>query len=359
MGGIQSMSMHKKIKVFRILILVTFLIVVSGGLLLSIFKMEDVVYAYGEVGGINDYEFKSMVDGKITEILKDDGAHVKQGEIILKLDSTELEDRIEMIKSSIAEIEAELKVKEDSLGLLSTDPLPTHYRNIEIELDEARKRLDKSVGKLERCKDLFDRNVISKTEFENIEVEYIKSKATKEKAESDFNKVSQGMGEKIISQAENEMKLLKIKLENRWKELKLLEKHLADYTIKAPEGGVVIHMPYKPSRYVQKGDLLCRMTGVKQKKYVAYVDERKIYKIHPGQKARINSRSYNYYNFGYFKGQVLEIDEMPVKKNDTFYYPVEIAITDEPYNLKLGSTAEIMIVTGRERIISCLLGLNN
>jgi uncharacterized small protein (DUF1192 family) len=240
------MSMHKKIKVFRILILVTFLIVVSGGLLLSIFKMEDVVYAYGEVGGINDYEFKSMVDGKITEILKDDGAHVKQGEIILKLDSTELEDRIEMIKSSIAEIEAELKVKEDSLGLLSTDPLPTHYRNIEIELDEARKRLDKSVGKLERCKDLFDRNVISKTEFENIEVEYIKSKATKEKAESDFNKVSQGMGEKIISQAENEMKLLKIKLENRWKELKLLEKHLADYTIKAPEGGVVIHMPYKP-----------------------------------------------------------------------------------------------------------------
>ena len=250
-------------------------------------------------------------------------------------------------------------MKEDSLSLLNADPLPTHYRNIEIDLDEARKRLERSVGKLERCKDLFDRNVISKTEFENVEVEYIKNKATCEKAESDFQKVSKGMGEKIVSQAESEMKLLRIKLENRGKELKMLEKHLADYTVKAPESGVIIHMPYKPSRYVQKGDLLCRMTAVKQKKYVAYVDERRIYKIHPGQKARINSRSYNYYNFGYFKGQVLLIDEMPVKKNDTFYYPVEIAITDEPYNLKLGSTAEIMIVTGRERIISCLLGLNN
>ena len=351
--------MIKKIRIFRILILVAFLIIVLAGLLLTLFKMEDVVYAYGEVGGIDDYEFKSMVDGKITEILKDDGAHVKEGDVILKLDSTELEDRIEMIKSSIGEIEAELKVKDDSLSLLNADPLPTHYRNIEIELEEARKRLERSAGKLERCKELFDRNVISKTEFENVEVEYIKNKATKEKAESDYRKVSSGMGEKIINQAENEMKLLKMKLENRCKELLMLEKHLADYAVKAPEAGVVIHMPYKPSRYVQKGDLLCRMTAAKQKKYVAYVDERKIYKIHPGQKARINSRSYNYYNFGYFKGQVLQIDELPVKKNDTFYYPVEIAITDEPYNLKLGSTAEIMIVTGRERIIACLLGLNN
>jgi multidrug resistance efflux pump len=353
------MSMHKKIKIFRVLILVTFLIMVSAGLLLSIFKMEDVVYANGEVGGINDYEFKSMVDGKITEILKDDGARVNTGEIILKLDSTELEDRIEMVKNSIFEIEAELKVKEDSLFLLKADPLPSYYRNIEIDLDEARKRLVRSSGKLERCKELFDRKVISKTEFENVEVEYIKNKATVEKAESDFQKVSTGMGEKIVSQAENEMKLLKVKLENRCKELKLLERHLADYTIKAPEGGIVIYMPYKPSRYVQKGDLLCRMTAVKQKKYVAYVDERKIYKIHPGQKVKINSRSYNYYNFGYFKGKVLEIGEIPVRKNDAYYYPVEIAITDEPYNLKLGSTAEIMIVTGRERIIACLLGLNN
>ncbi len=353
------MSMTKKIKIFRVLILIAFLIIVLAGLVFTIFKMEDVVYAYGEVGGIKDYEFRSMVDGKIIEILKDDGEHVKQGEVIMKLDSTELEDKLEAVKNSVIEIEAELKVKEDSLSLLSADPLPTHYRNIEIDLDEARKRLERSEGKLERCKELFDRKVISKTDFENVEVEYIKNKANLEKAESDFQKVSKGMGGKIISHAENQMKLLKIKLENRCRELKLLEKHLADYTIMAPETGLIIHMPHKPSRYVQKGDLLCRMTSVKQKKYTAYVDERKIYKIHPGQKARINSRSYNYYNFGYFKGQVLMIDEMPVKKNDTFYYPVEIAITEEPYNLKLGSTAEIMIVTGKERIISCLLGLNN
>ena len=99
------MSMHKKIKIFRVLLLVALLIIVLAGLLLTLFKMEDVVYAYGEVGGINDYEFKSMVDGKITEILKDDSEHVKQGEIILKLDSTELEDRIEVVKNSIVEIE--------------------------------------------------------------------------------------------------------------------------------------------------------------------------------------------------------------------------------------------------------------
>ena len=56
---------------------------------------------------------------------------------------------------------------------------------------------------------------------------------------------------------------------------------------------------------------------------------------------------------------MLEINELPIEKKGAYYYPVEILVTNELYNLKLGSTAEIMIVTGRERIITSLLGLNN
>ncbi len=350
-------DMHGKLRVFRMLIIIALLVAVSVGMMLALLKMDDVVYADGELGGLNDYEFKSMVDGKIIEILKDDGQQVKKDEAILRLDSTELEDKVENIRSSVSELEAELEVKDASLNLLHTDPLPTRYRNIEIEVEEAHKRLDKSSDKLKRYNGI--KNVISRAELEKVEIEYITDEATAKKLESDYQKVSDGMSRKIISQAESEMKLLKVKLENTRKQLKLLERHLADYTIKAPVDGVITYMPYKPSRYVQKGDLLCRMATVKMKKYTAYVDERKIYKIQPGQKVRINSRSYNYYNFGYFTGKVLEINELPIEKKGAYYYPVEILVTNELYNLKLGSTAEIMIVTGRERIITSLLGLNN
>jgi len=325
---------------------------------ITMFKMEDVVYAHGEVGAINDYELRTMVDGNIIGITKDEGDQVEKGEVIIRLDSTELQDKIEMVKNNIRELEAELDLNENAAELLRADPLPKEYRHAETQLDECRKRLNTSKDKFERYKGIFEKSAISKTEFEKVELEYIKDKADLKKAQVNFEKVKKGMGEKIIEKSDNELKLLKVKLENKKKELGILEKHLDDYAIKAPGAGMLTYLTYKTPRYVQKGDILARLATVKQKKYIAYVDERKIYKIRPGQASRINSRSYNYFNFGYFKGEVYQIGELPVKKNDAFFYPVEILVKDEPYNLKFGSTAEIMIVTGRERIIICLLGLN-
>ena len=69
-------DMHGKLRVFRMLIIIALLVAVSVGMMLALLKMDDVVYADGELGGLNDYEFKSMVDGKIIEILKDDGQQI-------------------------------------------------------------------------------------------------------------------------------------------------------------------------------------------------------------------------------------------------------------------------------------------
>jgi multidrug resistance efflux pump len=320
--------------------------------------MEETVSADGVVEGLDDYELRAMIDCKITDVKKEEGELVKKGESIVEFDARELLDKIELLKNQICEIEAELAVKIKALDILKDDPLPTHYRHSEIALEECRKKFQKSKEKLEMFRDLREKKVVSKVAMDKIEEEYYTDAANLKKALDDNKKVHNGMGEKRLRKAESEKKLLEIKLANNKKRLKRLEQHLTDYKIIAPDNGIITYLPHKKGRYLEEGNLVGRMSSVKKKKLVAYVDERQIFKIKRGQSARIISRSYNHFNFGYFHGEVLQIAELPVRKQNSFCYPVEVLLTREPYDLKLGSTAEIMIITGKERIISAVLGLS-
>jgi multidrug resistance efflux pump len=352
-------NIRKKLKIFRRLIFCALFLFSIIGLTLFIGRMEETVTADGVVEGLDDYELRTMIDCKITKINKDEGELVKKGDTIVEFDARELLDKIELLKNQVCETEAELAVKMKALEILKDDPLPTHYRHSEIALEERRKKFQKSKEKLEMYRDLKKKKVVSKIAMDKVEEEYYTDAANLKKAIEDSKRVHNGMGEKRLKKAESEKKLLEIKLANNKRYLKRLEEHLADYRIIAPDNGIITYMPHKRGRYLEEGDLVGRLSSVKKKKLVAYVDERQIFKVKRGQSARIISRTYNHFNFGYFHGEVLQIAELPVRKQNSFCYPVEVLLTREPYDLKLGSTAEIMIITGKERIISAVLGLND
>ncbi|OGV35542.1 MAG: hypothetical protein A2020_06980 [Lentisphaerae bacterium GWF2_45_14] len=351
-------SIIHKFKVFRVLMFAASFLMTIILLILFLGKMEETVFAEGVVRGLDDYELRTQVNSRIKAICKDLGESVKKGDIIIELDSRKLTDEIEIHKNLTDELEAELSVKRKSLIVLRNDPLPRYYKHSEIALEERLKQFDKSKEKLEIYKGLRNKKVVSKVEFDRIEKEYFTEKAELEKAREDHETVMDGLGEKILKSAESEIKLLEVKLQNKKKQLSLLEDHLSDYIIKANDNGVVTFMPYRKGRYVEEGEVIAKMSTVKQKKLVVYVDERQIFKVKTGQEARISSRSYDKFTFGYFPGRVIQIAELPEKRDNNFCYPVEILITEEPYNLKLGSTAETLIVTGSERIITALLGLD-
>ncbi len=352
-------NIHKKLKLFRALIIFAMFVLVMGIVVLFFVKMEDSVYATGKLVGINDYSMRSPVSGKITELCKEEGAALKKGDIIIKLDTTELEDKIAMLKCEIAEIEAEITVKKIYYEVLYNNPLPKEYRHVETEYEESKKKLEQGERNLATYKELYEKKAISRIEYEKQELVHILDQTSLQKSKDDLERVRQGMGEKILKQAQNEISLLEVKLNNKRNMLKIMQKHIVDYEIVAPEDGIVTELPLPAWHYVEKGDIIAKMSYVKQKKYLAYVSENYIYKIRLDQNVKIRSSQYNYMNFGLFDGTVIKVSELPVKADGRNLYPVEILVTKEPYELKLGSSAQLMISTGRERIIICLLGLND
>ncbi len=354
----RKMKIQHRLKVFRFLIFFTALLVMSAIAILTVGSMEDCVEARGKVEGIREYRFRSMVTSKIIEANKSEGDEVKRGEIIMRFDPRDIDDQIMLKENVISELQAQIKVKQEEYAILQKDPLPARYRHAKIALDELRQKTLKSGKELEIYSRLFKRKVVSRREYQKIELSHLTNTAQLERAESDYKKVHDGLGAKIVAKAKRELDLLQLKLKGRVREKAMLVSHLDDYVIKAPETGVITNMPLKPGAYIQTGDIALTMAATQRKKFVALVNEKQIYKVMVGQKVRIASSQYNYFEYGYFGGEVIEVEELPIKVGEQNVYPVKILLTREPRKLKLGSTGNIDIITGRDRIISCLLGLN-
>jgi multidrug resistance efflux pump len=320
--------------------------------------MENTTSGRGVFEGFYEYQMKSSVMSKIKKIVKNEGDKIKKGDVLLYLDDRDLREKIELAKNDIAELESQIDVAEAELEVKKHDPLPKEYRHTKISLDTALLKCQKSEKEQEIFQKLYDRNVISLLALQQKQLNHLSNLSEYKTRQKDYTLLQNGLAKKIIAKAASELALLKTKLKNKKNELALLSQHLDDYVFKSPEDGIIRYIPNKPGAYVVPGDTMVRIATTDKKKFTVYIDEKHIFRIQEGQKARISSSQYNYLEYGYFTGKVIHIGGMPEKRGLTNFYPVKIMLTEEPQAIRLGSTGEADIITGRERIIICLMEWN-
>lgn len=351
-------NFRKTIKIFRYMIggLFIFLLVIMGILVFG--YMENTVSGRGIFEGFREYQLKSAVESRIKTVLKREGERVEKGEILLRLDDRDLRDEIELLKNRINELESEIDVAEAEFEIKKHDPLPKEYRHTKIALQTAKMRCEKSRLEQEMFQKLYKKRVVSLLQLQQKQLKHLSNLTDLKTRRKDLVTLENGLAKKIIAKAASELNLLKTKLAGKKSELKLLRSHLSDYVFRAPEDGIIRYIPPKSGAYVIPGDTLVRVAANDRKKLTVYVSEKEIFRIQEGQQARIASSQYNYLEYGYFEGKVMHIGGMPEARGRQNYYPVKLILTKEPQDLRLGSTGEAYIATGKARIIFCLAGWN-
>ena len=351
--------MREQLKVFQriILTIVVLALVMIGVMIFG--SMDDEVTGDGTVEGIRQYQLKTLVSAKVTKVLRYEGEEVQPGEALLEFDSRNQQDEIVRLKNAVKELELNISVKEKALALLLKDPLPAYYRHTENQLTEARERLSKATTELEVYKKLYEQKVVTRREFLKVELDHLTSRMAVERLQEDWKKLQDGMARQIVDQAQEELRLLRQKLQGQRDELAMAERHLEDYVLRAPDAGIITESPPRPGGYYAKGDTVIKFSANQRKKVIGLISEKQVFKVEPGQRVRIYAKQYNYLDYGYFEGKVDVVYQLPVERNGINYYPVKILLTDEKQPLKFGSGCEVTIITGRERIIFALLGLRS
>lgn len=353
-GGLRG-----KLRLLTIIGFSLVLLVIGGIVSLFLIEIEDVIYAKGKIASEITYDVISHLDGRVIHLYFDEGDDVKKGDVIAQVDALEYEEERVRIESEIREYEAELEVKKAELEALRTNPLPKELWYAETNLRESTDKAQRTQARLNRSLKLSSNNAISKREFEDAEIENIKAQGELARARENLEMVRRGVGERNIEKAERDIDLVEVKIASRRAALKLVERRISDCRIVAPSDGRLVTLPCKYSTYVQRGELAARMSAGTTLKGIAYVDETVVRKVRIGQNVRISSGVFNRLEYGSFYGSVDRVYDTPIQDSDTnaTRYPVEVTIDSQGRPLKLGSSADFAIVTGREPVIYTILNM--
>ncbi|MBA3012903.1 MAG: PAS domain S-box protein [Proteobacteria bacterium] len=239
----------------------------------------------GSVAPFEEVNVTAPFDGKVMEKYFVYDQKVEKGAALIKMDTAKLE--VELRDAKAAHIKADLRVKE----LTAWEKSP-EVSNAKRSLTKARNSLDTSKRKLEESRVLFEKGIISRSEFESSENEYVNQQmdftASEEALESILDK-----GNKI------NVEIGRMELANARVNMEEIEEKLTRTIVHAPVSGIVIKpateggtgqggsKTVEPGLSVSQGEVLLTVGNLDGLSVKTRVDEIDIGKIRFKQKVKV------------------------------------------------------------------------
>jgi len=171
----------------------------------------------------------SKVSGYIQRIHVDRGDLVKAGQVLAEIDDQELQASLEQSRATLLTGQAGLEMARSSLV-----GQRANLENQRANLTKAGAVAANDARQAERMKTLFERGLVSATDFENARTTAESSRASVQAAEAQMN-----LAEAQIATTESQVRLSQAQLETYRAALRLAETNLANTRLLAPFAGYV------------------------------------------------------------------------------------------------------------------------
>lgn len=251
-------------------------------------SMSDMVSATGTVEPVTKVEVGTQVSGIIDKIYADYNSVVKKGQLIAEMDKVTLQAELESQEAQLANAKAEYDYQQKNYA---------------------------------RSKVLFEKKLISDSDYEVAVYNYEKAKSAYEKAKADIIKVRRNLGYAVIT---------------------------------SPIDGVVISREVEEGQTVAAGfetpTLFTIARDLTEMQVVADVDEADIGQVEEGQRVTF---SVDAYPNDIFEGKVTQVRLEATVESNVVTYEVVISAPNPDLKLKPGLTATVSIYTlEKERVLA-------
>lgn len=266
----------------------------SGGVNLETAKvartsMTNVVTATGTVEPVTEVEVGTQVSGIINKIYVDYNSVVTKGQLIAEMDKVTLEAELRAQQAQLSNAKAEYEYQQKNYA---------------------------------RSKVLFEKELISDTDYETATYNYEKAEAAYNQAQASMVKVRQNLGYA---------------------------------TITSPIDGVVISKEVEEGQTVAAGfntpTLFTIANDLTQMRVIADVDEADIGQVEEGQHVKFNVDAYP---ADVFEGKVTQIRLQATTESNVVTYEVVISAYNPDLKLKPGLTANVTIYTLERSDVLCI-----
>lgn len=277
----------------------------------------------------------SQVSGKVNNIYANEGDLINAGDTLLIIDHDILS--IKLKQSIAAKNAAEAKLNLALNGARKEDIVLAKE-----QLNQTKANFDLANADFERMKNLFDKQAITKKQFDEIRTRF-------EIVNSQYNAAKENLKKiKNISRPE-EITQVKANFENANANIELIKKQISDSHIVSPINGYVVQRFVELGESVNYGSSIFKISDLLKVKLVVYVNEENLGKVKLGQSVEVTNDSYKDKSY---KGKVIYISpeaEFTPKNIQTkdertkLVFAIKIEVQNPEYELKAGMPADAKI----------------
>ncbi len=273
---------------------------------------------------------------RIAELLVDAGDRVKKGQLLARLDTSELQ----LSRSKAA---AQLASQQSAVDKLHNGSRSEEIRQAEAKVRSARASADYAAGVYARRQQIYDSVAgVSAQELDNARSQSEAANAQAAEAEQALSELQNGPRSEDVSQAEYSLKALEDELSRQ-------DYLLSQYELRAPADGVI------RDRLLEAGDMAGASSPVFKlslldKKWVrVYVKETELGKIYEGQSAEVYIDSQPDRPISGQIGYIASTAEFTPKTVQTddlrtaLVYEVRVYVDDPDQVLRLGMPATVRV----------------
>jgi RND family efflux transporter MFP subunit len=283
--------------------------------------LDQLVVVTGTLAADQEVNLGFKVAGRLADIPVDLGSPVQKGQPIARLDTTDFELRVRQADAALQQARVRL-----GLSLEASD------QSVQIEqtsvAKEARAEMDAARSRLDRAKQLYDKGLLPKADFDTTNSGY---------------KVAEAKYEDSLEEARNRQALLA----QRRSELEIARQQLADAVLYAPLSGMIRQRNANPGQYVAAGAPIVMLVQMQPLRLRTAVPEREARAIRIGQPVRITVEG----TPGTHDGRVARISPSFDELNRTLL--VETEVDNKSGVIRPGgfSRAEIVVDSGYRALV--------
>jgi HlyD family secretion protein len=354
----------------------------------------------GTLQPLTTVEVKSNVGGQVVELAVDEGDVVRAGQLIARIDPSDLLTNLQqsvadlestqaklrqssdqakmqpkLTDASIKQAQSSLAAVQSTLSQTKTALIPQKLSSAQAAYDQAKANSDQSSRNLERQRALFAKGFVAKSQVESAEEQYAVSKAQAESAKSKLDTVNDEVNQDLqtaearVEEAKASLELAKAnsfqvrikrddivqskaQVERARAALKNAQTQLSYTTIVAPRAGVVV------KKYVEAGSIvtagrqamagsgsgvtIVEIADVSRMRVVVDVDETDIAKISLGQEVDVTVDALH---DELFSGRVTKIAPKAEVNSSVTTIPVtvELARTDSRLKPEMNASCDFVL----------------
>lgn len=290
---------------------------------------------------VRDVGVSFRIPGQVTERLVSEGELVKEGQVVARLDGTNLQQEVNLQTAAVDAAKAALR------------ELEAGSRPEEIE--QARANLDRALAESERWKkeyarrqDLFQKGVISANDMDAGQMSFDSANAQVKNAQEALTLARKGPRSEKIDQASAQ-------LQQAEQALSLARTKLAYATLISPLDGLILSHNVEAGEYVSPGTPIITVGKLKSVWLRAYINETDLGRVKVGQAARVETDSYPGKTYNGIISFISSESEFTPKNVQTdkervkLVYRIKIDIDNAEMQLKPGMPADAILVTGDGR----------